>query len=94
MVQRGLKLVAEARGGAQDDAPPVLTWLEAYRLDADPGEVDNLVIEGKVPSGFEELRDRLVQAVENWAELKFFDRATAELSPEDEERLRAMGYLD
>lgn len=94
VVEGPRKLVAEARGGATSDSAPVVTWLEAYQLDADPDEMNNLVQGGVVPSGFETLAGEIEAAVGNWAERKFFLREDEKLSAAEKALLEALGYYN
>ena len=61
---------------------------ELYDLGTDAGERDNLAPDRRVTAGYLEMLLR--QA----AETNRYEAPTAELSAEDEERLRALGYLE
>ena len=93
VVEGTRKLVAEARGGASSDSAPVITWLEAYQLDADPDEMNNLVQGAAVPSGFETLAAEIEEAVINWAGREFFQREDIQLSAAEIALLKELGYL-
>ena len=93
VVQGARKLIALAEGGEFIDSELTITWLEAYQLDADPDELNNLVQDGAVPRGFEALAAEIEEAVGNWAGREFFQRETIQLSAAEEALLKELGYL-
>jgi arylsulfatase A-like enzyme len=65
--------------------------IEFYDLDADPGEQNNL--DDEDPDGYDSLHESL-QAWLNATSVTRRDGARIELTPEEQERLRALGYLE
>ncbi|MCH2100407.1 MAG: sulfatase-like hydrolase/transferase, partial [Planctomycetes bacterium] len=93
VVQGARKLIAQAQGGEFIDSEPIITWLEAYQFDEDPGEQNNLIEAGAVPKGFDSLATEIEEAVINWAGREFFQRTDAQLSAAEEALLKELGYL-
>ena len=81
--------LVDGGGDVRDRADAVVLELELYALDGDPAELNDL-------SGVEPDRAR-VMTEDLWRRLKAAQgvaAATTELSDEDREQLRALGYLE